>query len=165
MNDFIKLIKERRSIRRYTDRPIEKRMLEEIVDCGRLAPSAKNIQPWHFIVVTDKEKLSKIAELVPWGYFIKDSGACVVVCGEKGVKRFREDCCLAAENIMLAAKALGIGSCYVAALEKDVGGVKDLLKIPENIEIVCFISLGYFEENPEARDKKDLNEIIHWESF
>lgn len=165
MNDFIKLIKDRRSVRKYTDKPIEKQVLEEIVDCGRLAPSAKNIQPWKFLVVTDNEKLSKIAKMVDWGYFIKDSSACVVVCGEKDVKRRVEDCCLAAENMILAAKSLRIGSCYVAALQKNVEGVRGLLKIPENLEIVCFLSLGYFEKNPELHDKKELKDLIYWESF
>ncbi|NIO23302.1 MAG: nitroreductase family protein [Candidatus Aenigmarchaeota archaeon] len=165
MNDFIRLIKDRRSVREYTDRPIEKRILEEIVDAGRLAPSARNIQPWKFLMVTEKGKLSEIAKQVEWGHFIKDSTACVVICGEKGVKRRVEDCCLAAENMILAAKSLGVGSCYVAALQKDVEGVRNLLNVPENLEIVCFLSLGYFEKNPEPHDKKELEDVIHWESF
>jgi len=165
MNEFIKLIKDRRSVRKYLNKPIDKKVLEEIVDCGRLAPSAKNIQPWHFLVVTDREKLAEIAKQVEWGHFIKDSAACMVVCGDRGVKRFKEDCCLAAENMILAAKSLGIGSCYVAALGKDIGGVRELLEIPENLEIVCFLPLGYFEKNPELHDKKDLKDLIKWESF
>jgi nitroreductase len=165
MNDFIRLIKERRSVREYTDKPIEKKILEEIIDCGRLAPSARNIQPWKFVVVTEKRKLKEIAKQVEWGHFIKDSSACIVICGDKGVKRFQEDCCLATENMILAAKSLGVGSCYVAALGKDTEGVRKLLEIPENFEIVCFLPLGYFEKNPESHGKKDLKKIIHWESF
>ncbi|NIO20668.1 MAG: nitroreductase family protein [Candidatus Aenigmarchaeota archaeon] len=165
MNKFINLIKDRRSIREYTDRHVDMKILEEIVDCGRLAPSAKNIQPWAFIVVTDKAKLKKIAEQVEWGDFIKDSSACIVVCGDKEVKRFKEDCCLATENMILAAKSLGIGSCYVAALGKDTGDVRELLNIPENLEIVCFLPLGYFEKNPKPHDKKDLKDLLHWQIF
>jgi len=165
MNDFIRLIKDRRSVRQYLDRPIGKRILEEIVDAGRLAPSARNIQPWKFIVVTDRGKLEKIAGYVEWGDFIKDSAACIVVCGEKGVKRYAEDCCLAAGNMILAAKSLGIGSCYVAALGKDIGNVRELLEIPGDQEIVCFLPLGYFEKNPEPHDKKKLKDLISWESF
>lgn len=165
MNKFIELIKDRRSVREYTGRPIDVKILEEIVDCGRLAPSARNIQPWAFIVVTEKERLSKIAEQVRWGEFIKDSSACIVVCGDKGAKRFKEDCCLAAENMILAAKSLGVGSCYVAALGKDVEGVRKLLNIPENFEVVCFLSLGYFEKNPKPHEKKELKDVIHWQTF
>jgi nitroreductase len=165
MNEFIRLIKDRRSVREYLDKLIDKRILEEIVDCGRLAPSAKNVQPWKFVVVTDKAKLEEIAKQVWWGDFIKDSSACIVVCGDREAKRFSEDCCLATENMILTAKSLGIGSCYVAAIGKDVEGVRKLLNIPENLEIVCFLPLGYFERNPEPHDKKPLKDVIHWETL
>jgi nitroreductase len=159
------MIKERRSIRSYLDKPIEKEILKEIIDAARLSPSARNIQPWHFIVITEEETLKRISELVPWGSFVSKSPACIVVCGDKGAKRYVEDCCIASENIMLAAKSFGIGTCYVAALGKPVDEVRDLLGIPENFEIVCFISMGYFGKNPGPHDKKDLNEILHWERF
>ena len=165
MNDFVRMIKERRSIREYSDRPIEKRILEEIVDCARLSPSSRNIQPWVFVVVTERERLRKLSEYVSWGNFIKDAGACIAVCGRKDVKRYVEDCCLAAENIMLAAKSFGIGSCYVAALGKDVERARELLNIQDEYEIVCFISLGYSAENPKPHDKKSLEEVIRWEKF
>lgn len=165
MNEFLEMIKSRRSIRKYLDRPIDKEILKKIVDTGRLAPSAKNIQPWEFILVVEKKTLKKISDFVTWGPFIKDSAACVIICGNKNAKRFVEDCCLAAENIMLSAKSFGIGSCYVAALGKNLDGVRELLNIPENYEIVCFIPLGYFEKNPEPYGKRDLKSIIHWEKF
>ncbi len=165
INDFIKLIKNRRSVREYTNKPIEKRILEEIVDCGRLAPSARNIQPWVFLVVTEKEKLEIISEQMEYGRFIRNAAACIVICGDRKAKRYVEDCCIASENIMLSAKSLGIGSCYVAALGKDVKGVRELLRVPENFEIICFISLGYFEKNPEPHEKKQMKDVIRWESF
>lgn len=87
MNEFIGMIKDRRSVRKFSGKPIEKRILEEIVDCARLAPSARNIQPWKFVVVGDKEKLARISEHMEYGRFIKDAAACVVVCGDRGVKR------------------------------------------------------------------------------
>jgi nitroreductase len=165
MNEFLKFIKDRRSIREFLDKPIEKKKLEEIVDSARLAPSARNIQPWKFLVVTERETLKKVSEFVSWGSFIGKSAACIVVCGRKDVKRRVEDCCLSAENIMLSAKSLGIGSCYVAALGKDMDQARNLLNVPEDLEIVCFIPLGYFEKNPEPHDKKRMEEIIMWERF
>jgi nitroreductase len=165
MNEFIGMIKDRRSIRKFSDKPIEKRILEEIIECARLAPSARNIQPWAFLVVTEKENLSELSKIADWGPFIKNAAACVVVCGKREVKRRVEDCCLASENIMLAAKSLGIGSCYVAALGKDIGQARELLKIPEEYEIICFIPLGYSEKNPEPHDKKRMEEVIRWERF
>ncbi|MCK4531872.1 MAG: nitroreductase family protein, partial [Candidatus Aenigmarchaeota archaeon] len=70
MNEFINMIRDRRSIRNFSDRPIDKRILEEIVDCARLSPSARNIQHWVFLVVTEKENLSKLSGIVNWGPFI-----------------------------------------------------------------------------------------------
>jgi nitroreductase len=165
MNEFIGMIKDRRSVREFSGKAIEKRILEEIVDCARLSPSARNIQPWVFLVVADKEKLAKISEHMEYGRFIKDAASCIVVCGDKGAKRHVEDCCIASENIMLAAKSLGIGSCYVAALGKDVSIPRKLLEIPEDYEIVCFIPLGYFEGSPEPHDKKSMENVIRWEKF
>ena len=165
MNDFIRILKDRRSVRQYNEKPIDKRMLEEIVDCARLAPSARGIQHWVFLVVTDKENLSELSGIVKWGSFIKNASACIVVCGKRDVKRRVEDCCLASENIMLAAKSLGVGSCYVAALGKEIEKARGLLNVPEDYEIICFISLGYFDKNPEPHDKKTLGEVIRWEKF
>ncbi len=165
MNEFINLIKDRRSVRNYAGKKIEKHFLEEIVDCARLAPSARNIQPWDFIVVTDKTSLTQLSKIVPYGNFLKDATACIVVCGHKESHRHIEDCCIAAQNIMLSAKSLGIGTCYIAALEKDIRDARRLLKVPEKHEIVCFISLGYFHSNPKMPKKKHLKEVIHWEKF
>ncbi|MCD6590881.1 MAG: nitroreductase family protein [Candidatus Aenigmarchaeota archaeon] len=165
MNDMLAFIKSRRSIRKYTDKQIDRNILEEIINAARLSPSALNIQPWHFVVVTDKEKLKMISMIVSWGDFIKDCAACIVVCGDKKVKRYIEDCCIASQTIMLAAKSFGIGSCYVAALGKPVNEVKKILNIPEHLEIVSFIPLGYPAENPEPHNKKPISEVLHWETF
>lgn len=166
MNEFVRLIKNRRSVREYTNKKIERKILEQIIDCARLAPSSRNMQPWRFVVVTEEGKLSRISVSVALGSpFIKNAAACIVVCGKMDVKRHVEDCCLAAENIMLAAKSFGIGSCYVAALGKDVEDARKLLEIPDDQEIVCFILLGYFKKNPPPPEKKGLREVIHWEKF
>jgi nitroreductase len=166
MNDFLTLIKERRSVREYSKKKIERKILEEIIDCARLAPSSRNVQPWHFVVVTDESKLSKISELPSLGSpFIKNAAACIIVCVSLDSKRGAEDSCLASENAMLAAKSLGIGSCYVAAMGKDVAPIRSLLGIPENVAISCLISLGYYDKNPKTPEKRKLDEVIHWEKF
>lgn len=166
MNSFVTLIKERRSVREYTKKKIDRKILEEIIDCARLAPSARNIQPWHFVVVTDEAKLTKISQLESLGSpFIKNAAACVVVCGNLDAKRHVEDCCLAAENVMLAAKSFGIGSCYITAMGKDVAPVRSMLEIPDYLAIACLVSLGYFGKNPKSPEKKTLKDVLHWEKF
>lgn len=165
MNDFIRILKDRRSVRSYSKKPIEKRILGEILDCARLSPSSRNIQGWKFIAIREKDTLVKLSEYLENGKFVKDAAACVVVCVDKKVKRHVEDGCLASENIMLAAKSLGIGSCYIAALNKDISLPRELLGIPEDFEIICFISLGYFDKNPEIHGKKKLEDVMSWERF
>jgi len=164
--DALKCIKTRRSIRKYANKKIPKSLLHEIVDCGRLAPSARNRQPWEFIVVTDKEKLKKLSKICTYGKHIKDAAACIIVCGYLNKKYVVEDCCVASENILLAANALGIGSCWIAGKGKDYSKeVSSLLKVPEGIEVITLIALGYPAELASMPKKRSTEEVIHWESF
>ncbi len=165
MNETIKNIKERRSVRKYKAKEISKEILEELIDCAHLAPSARNDQPWEFIIVTKKETLNKLGEVITTGSFIRDAAACIIVCGtENG--HLVEDGCAATENIMIAAYSLGIGTCWVAGFNRVYNNeVKKVLGIPEDKDIVSFIPLGYPDEKPEMKSKRSLNDIIHWEKY
>lgn len=164
--ETINVIKTRRSIRRYSSKKIDTKVLEELVDCARLAPSANNQQPWEFIVVTEKETLSKIANAATYGKFIKHAAACVVVCGRKDNKHLVEDCCIASHNILIAAWSLGIGSCWVAGWKRTYNlEIMKTLEIPEGMEIVSILSLGYPLEKLEPHGKRKLQDVLHWERF
>jgi len=115
--DAIECLKTRRSVRSFADKEIPANVIEDIIDAGRLAPTANNLQPWEFIVVTDKETRKKIAALTDWGKFIAEAGACIVVLS-KDTKYYIEDGSAATQNIMLAAWAHGIGTCWVAGDKK-----------------------------------------------
>ncbi|MGB9679383.1 MAG: nitroreductase family protein [Minisyncoccia bacterium] len=164
--DAIKAIKERRSIREYLQKPIPKEILEDIVDCARLAPSGNNAQPWHFIVITNKEKLKFISEKATHGSFIKNAAACIIVYCESDNNHHLEDGSAATQNILLAAKAYGIGSCWVAGYnrtyEKDIN---QHLNIPENLRMISIISLGYPLVDTIFKSKFSLNQVLHWENF
>jgi len=163
--DAIKCIKERRSIRSYIEKDIAKEILEDIVDCGRLAPSANNIQPCEFIIITKKDLLEKISKAATYGPFIKDSAACIVICGDESSGHLLEDGSASTENILLAAKAYNLGTCWIAGWKRKYNPqIKELLNIPENKTIVSIISLGYTEEKKEIK-KKSLNEILHWDNY
>jgi nitroreductase len=164
-NVLLEMIKDRRSVREYTDKKIDHKILEEIIDAARLAPSGCNIQPWEFVVITDRSMLRKLASIrgMP---FIGNSAACIVVCGKKDNKWTVCDCSAAAENIILAAKSFGIGSCWVAGVYGEYcEGAKGLLGIPDSMTIVSFLPLGYFDKNPEPHGKRELKSILHWEKF
>ena len=157
-------LKTRRSVRRYESRAIPHEVLTDIVDCGRLAATAINIQPWEFIVVTERERLCKIAEMTDYGKFIADCGACIVVlCKE--TKYYLEDGCAATQNILVAARAHGLGSCWVAGDKKGYcEKMLAYLEAPTGIKLVSVLALGYTSEEPKPK-KRELKEVLHWESY
>nr|MCK4929784.1 nitroreductase family protein [Nanoarchaeota archaeon] len=165
MNEVIRAIKKRRSYRSYQDKEISKDILEEIIDCARLAPSANNIQPWEFVVVTDKEILKKIASITDYGKFIKNAGACVIVLC-KDTKYYLEDGCATTENILLAAESFGIGSCWVAGDKKHYcNKILELVGAPKGYKLVSILSLGYYDKEEKPHGKRALKDVIHWEKF
>lgn len=163
--DAIEALKGRRSVRVYDDRPVPKETIEEIIDTARLAPTANNVQPWEFVVITDPEIRVKIARLTDWGKFIAQSGACVAVY-TRAVKHYLEDGSAAIENILVAAYALGLGTCWVAGYGKDYGEpIREMLGVPEGYKLVGLVALGYPGEKPEAVEKRDLSDVLHWEKY
>jgi nitroreductase len=163
---LIDAILSRRSVRSYEREPVPEEVLNRILEAGRQAPSASNIQPWHFIVLTDfevKEKLSRGR----WNTFVKDSAFTVVGCAyvgdSYGKKWSTIDTTIALENMVIAAWALGVGSCWIGDFkEKEV---KRLLNVPEDWKVIALISFGYPSAQPENSWKKPLTEIISYNKF
>ncbi len=165
MQDAVSVMKSRRSIRHYDSRPVPREMLLDILDCARLAPSGHNRQHWIFVCVTGRETRARLADACRYGRFIAEAGACIAVCGEKEAECLVEDCCAAAENIITAAGAHGLGSCWVNSFRKEhSGAVKEILNIPEEYELVALVAVGYPAENP-VREKKPLAAVVRWERF
>jgi nitroreductase len=164
-HDLIRVIKERRSIREYLPKPIPREVLEDILDCGRLAPSARNIQPWLFVVSTEKEIKEGIAKLTLYGKFIANAAACISVFCERDSKFLVEDGCAATQNMIIAAKAYGVDSCWVAGYERPYSeDIRELLGVPEKYKLISLISLGYSDKSA-SRPKKTLNEVVRWEKY
>ncbi|MDK2896666.1 MAG: hypothetical protein PWP04_786 [Candidatus Atribacteria bacterium] len=164
--DVIAALKERRSIRRFLDQPVEKEKLEEIVDCARLAPSANNLQPWEFIVVTDQLKKEAVAKLTDYGKFIKEAPVLIAVfC--RDTTFYLEDGSAATQNILLAAYGLGLASCWVAGNGTPYAEpVRELLGVPTGYRLVSLIPIGYpAEEISGQKFKRDLKDVLHWEKF
>jgi len=152
----------RRSIRRYSSEPIPDEVLRNILEAGRLAPSADNAQPWHFIVVT-KSKLKEKLSRGRWNYFIKDSAVTIVGCGYADNEWSTIDVAIALENMVIAAEAQGVGSCWTGDFEEKE--VKQLLDIPDNLKIVALVSFGYPAEKPSSPNKKSPKDIFHYNKF
>lgn len=156
----------RTSTRSFTGDPIEAESLKRIVDSGRLAPTANNVQPWEFVVVTGRERLAAIAEIAPNGKFVKDASACIVVLCRKDAKYYLEDGCAATENIILAATAEGLDTCWIAGDKKPYAdGIRKLLDAPSGLTLVSMIAVGTCSGEKEPPLKRPLNEVLHWEGF
>ncbi|MBC8461748.1 MAG: nitroreductase family protein [Deltaproteobacteria bacterium] len=162
--DALEAIRARRSIRQYQSKPIPKEVIEQIVDCGRWAPTAMNQQPWKFVVVTDEAMRTQIADITDYGKFIAQAPACVAVFCEDTMY-YLEDGCAAVENILLGATALGVGSCWVAGDKKKYcEEVTRLLDVPSGYKLIALIALGYAAQPGRAR-KKSLDEVLCWEKW
>ena len=162
--DALEVLKTRRSVRAFLAKPVPKEILEDVIDCGRLAASAINIQPWEFVVVTDPGALKRIGETTDYGGFIASAAACVaVLC--KDTHYYLEDGSAATQNILLAARAHGLGSCWVAGDKKHYA--QDICKLvgaPGGYHLVSLVPLGYPAEHPD-KEKRPLSQVLHWEKF
>jgi nitroreductase len=153
--ELVKTIFARRSIRKYTTKPVSKEDIKVMLEAAMAAPSASNRQPWHFIVVTDRQTLDSLARAHPYGKMLFEAPLCIIVCGDKTVSpRFWvQDCSAASENLLLAAAALGLGAVWLGVhpRESRVGPIRKVLKIPGTIVPLNLISIGHPGEEKEPR--------------
>ncbi|MGD8353789.1 MAG: nitroreductase family protein [Pseudomonadota bacterium] len=160
-----KFIKQRRSVRSFTSEPVAEAVITDILDCGRLAPTARNVQPWLLGAVTDQELRHRISDVAEYGSFIRESPVCFAVFALGDEKYYLEDGCAATMNIILAASAHGLSTCWVAGDKKDYGPViGDLVHVPSRYKLVSLIACGYTEEKP-APHKKSLEEVCFWNRY
>lgn len=168
--DGIKMLKTRRSIRTFVDKDISEEIIKDIIDCGRMAPTANNVQPWIFVVVKDKILKTKVAEATGAnGRFISEAGICVAIFCEE-VKYYLEDGVAATENVLLSATYYGLGSCWVAGDKKPYAEkIRDLLNVPQNYKLISLIAIGYTERNilekAQNIEKKSLKEVMFIDKF
>jgi len=163
--EALEAIRTRRSVRSFTANPVPREIIERIIDGARLAPSANNIQPWEFVVVTDQATRERIASLTDYGRFIADAPVCIAVfC--KNTRYYLEDGCAATENILIGARALGLSSCWVAGDKKRYAGeISKILGVPGSYKLISLLALGYSSIKASAYGKRELDEVTHWEKF
>ena len=161
----LEALKNRRSSRSFTKQPITTELMEKIIDCARLAPTARNVQPWEFIAITAQETLKKLGSIAENGSFIAECNSCIAVfCSD--TKYYLEDGCAATENILISAAGLGVDSCWVAGDKKPYcEEVRQLLAVPAEYKLVSLIALGYSAAAGQAAPKRALKEVLHWEKF
>ena len=155
----------RRSIRQYKDQKISKEDIDEILKAAMYAPSAMNLQPWHFVVIDDRDVLIETIKSISYAEMLKQSAAAILVCGdsliEKNESWLLQNCSASIQNILLSAHGLGIGSCWIAihGMDDVYKNVKAQFKLPENIIPVSLISLGYPDEEVKAEERFKQDKI------
>lgn len=167
------IIFERTSVRKYLDKPVSREQIETLLKAAMAAPSAKNVQPWEFVVLQNKTTLFKITEFHPFSQMLKEAPVAIVVCGNKTKIALEgtddlwvQDCAAATQNILLQATEMGLGSVWIGVYphkshEREVSA---LVNIPDYIVPFSIVAVGYAAEEPEPKDKFN-KEKIHWEKW
>lgn len=167
--ELMEAIRARRSIRRFLEKPVEEEKILAVLDSGRLAPSARNMQDWRFIVVRDQATRQKLAVAAKDQQFVAQAPAVIAACGTSnyimtcGQPTYAIDVTIALDHMTLAAASLGLGTCWIGAFYEDQA--KKILGVPDDVRIVALMPLGYPAEEPLPRPRKEIGDIMAWEHW
>ena len=162
-------IRKRYSCRSYQDKPVEQDKLDEILEAARLAPSAKNMQDWRFIVVADKQTRHKLAMAAGEQMFIEKAGAIIVACSTSdyvmrcGQKIAPIDVAIALEHIALQAAQMNLATCWIGSFYPEK--VKAILDIPADVEVVELMAVGYPADEPKQPKRHSIDQIRCYEKW
>ncbi len=168
--DFAESIRVRRSVRGFLPRPVAREHLLAILEAGRLAPSACNLQPWRFVVVTERKELDRLAACYTRDWF-RSAPVAIVVCADHerswkradGKDHADVDAAIAVDHMTLAAVGLGLGTCWICAF--DAEALRACLRLPPSMEPIVLLPLGYPDANAAAatpQPRKALEDVVQW---
>ena len=164
-------IDRRRSVRAYDHRPVPDEVLMRVLETGRIAPSASNIQPWHFIVVRSPERRKELSD-GKWAKFLTETPVVIVGCGNKEASPewHMVDVTIAMQQMVIAATAEGLGTCWIGSFYED--RIRSTLRIPDKYKVVAMLAVGYPKERhdpsisvPKFRSRKKMEEVLSNEEF
>lgn len=175
MTNFIDLVKKRRSIRKFEDRPVEEEKINQILKAALMAPSSKRCTPWQFVVIDDKEKMQKLSVCRDMGCkFMEGAPMAVVVLAEESKSDvWVEDASIAAIIMQLQAEDLGLGSCWMQVRNRKKEDelttedyIKEMVQAPDGLKVECVIAVGYKAEEKKPFDETRLQlDKIHRNNF
>ncbi len=163
--DAIDAILSRRSIRKFRDDSLPDLVVHELLRAAMSAPSAGNEQPWHFVIIRDKQTLQKISEVHPHSRMLQEAPVAILICGDMELERHKgfwvQDCSAATENLLIAAIAKDLGAVWLGVYPREdrVDGLKKLLGIPNSVIPFALIPLGYPAEDKPKEDRYDIDRI------
>lgn len=153
------IFEKRRSIRKYNEGTIGENQLQMLKEAAQIAPSASNRQPYQFIIVQDEELKKKVGKLASYQKFISKAAVIIVGIGDpEQEKWYKVDIAIAMQHIVLQATELGLGTCWIGSFDEEK--IKDLLKIPSELNIVAMLPVGIAAQNPPARPRKSLDTLF-----
>ena len=164
------IILKRRSIRKFTPQKVEKEKTEVLLKAAMFAPSAKNKQPWNFIVIDERSIFDKIMEVHPYSKMFSTSNLGILVCGDLQQQHdtgyWIADCAAATENLLITATALGLGSCWVGVYprEERMKVMKEIFSLPGHVEAFALVAIGYAAEEKKVPERFHPEKIFfnHW---
>lgn len=171
MESFLELARRRVSVRKYRPDPIPEDLLKRVLEAGRLAPSAKNLQPWHFIVVRDPARRAALGRAYPPQWFAQ-APVIIAVCVEPASawRRRQDGRCsaevdgaIAMDHMTLCAADLGLGTCWIGAF--DPAEARAVLGVPDSVDVLALTPLGFPDDTGRPKTRKNLEEIVHWEGW
>jgi len=157
--DIFEAILTRRSVRKYTSQPVPEEVVKRLLSAAMQAPSAGNQQPWHFIVVTRRKQLNAMAEVLPYGKMLTQAPLSIVICADMiGLKHqdyWVQDCSAATQNLLLAAHASGLGAVWLGVYPREdrIQNITRLLELPNHVDPLCAVALGFPVEKVEPEDR------------
>jgi nitroreductase len=163
--EAMEAILSRRSIRKYTGDRVPEYLITELLKAAMSAPSAGNQQPWHFVVIDDRQVLDEIPNYHPHARMLRDAALAILVCCDIGLETHKgywvQDCSAATQNILIAAQANGLGSVWLGIYprEERVHGLRNLLGLPEHIIPLSLISIGYPGEQKPPSDRYSVSRV------
>jgi nitroreductase len=170
--EFYETIGMRRSVRSFTKDAVPEEVLDRIFEAAREAPSANNLMPWRFVVVSDPGKRAVLASGI-YGKFLKEAPVVIAACGDvkASPEWYKVDTAIAIEHVVLAATAEGLGSCWVGSFEK--AGAMDVLGVPPGYDVLALLAIGYSRDRPDVkrfashliRPNKKLSSLVYKEDF
>jgi nitroreductase len=163
--DTFQCIRTRRTTRTFLTKEIPEQTIRHILEAGRLAPSARNLQPWNFVVIQDKSILQQLGSLCITGRFIEQASCAVAVVTDPTNSWHEIDGARAVQNMELAGWNEGVGTCWIGSMNRD--RIKELLAIPPALHLLTILPFGYPDQPdaPRRRTKKPPEEVYHWGRF
>ena len=160
---MVDFIFQRRSIRRFTPEPVAESAVKTLLEAAMAAPSSNNRKPWHYVMTNDRVVLDRLGQAHPYGKMLFEATLAIAVCGDPKISptAWVQDCSAATENILLAASVLGLGTCWLGCHphEDRKRSIREILDIPEKIEVLSLIAIGHPGEKKEPRTQFDASRV------